>query len=50
MSTERERETEVLLLRSQQVREQLNDAVAELDEYVQALQRYLESLPKKEAG
>lgn len=46
--TDREIETEVLLLRSKQVREQLDVAISELDGYVQALQQYLDSLPKKE--
>lgn len=48
--TEREIDTEVLLMRSKQVREQLDVAISELDGYVLALQQYLDSLPKREGG
>jgi hypothetical protein len=38
----REAETRALLLESERIRQQLTSAVRELDDYVKALQEYLE--------
>lgn len=42
MNVAREAETRALLLESERVRQQLTSAVRELDDYVKALQEYLE--------
>lgn len=42
MNVAKEAETRALLLESERVREQLTSAVRELDNYVKALQTYLE--------
>lgn len=42
MSVAKEAETRALLMESERVREQLTTAVRELDNYVKALQTYLE--------